>query len=382
MMVKNSLLRYLQSIHFGRLTLELPDLTIHQFGNNGPEAFLKINNYKAISLIISKGNVGFAEGYIYNYWQTDNLLNLYHIFAGNLSSFSELLSKKSLGKYINIIKHFFNQNTKIGSKKNIHAHYDLGNNFFKEWLDETFTYSSAKFNSDAEELSSAQKNKYQSILDKLNLPSGSKILEIGCGWGGFIEHASEQGHQVVGLTISNEQLDYAKQRNAKYRDSKILFEDYRDHHGEYDAVVSIEMFEAVGSKYWQTFTDKIAALMKKNSSSVIQTITIRDELLDEYLSNADFIQTYIFPGGELISPNRFEDIAKKSSLTLSEIDDFGYDYAKTLEIWYQKFNQKWNSINKLGFDEKFKKIWDTYLAYCRGGFLTKRISVSQFVFKN
>ena len=142
------------------------------------------------------------------------------------------------------------------------------------------------------------------------------------------------------------------------------------------------MFEAVGSKYWQTFTDKIAALMKKNSSSVIQTITIRDELLDEYLSNADFIQTYIFPGGELISPNRFEDIAKKSSLTLSEIDDFGYDYAKTLEIWYQKFNQKWNSINKLGFDEKFKKIWDTYLAYCRGGFLNERISVSQYLLEN
>jgi len=299
--------------------------------------------------------------------------------AKNLTNV-ERIQKGSSAKILTKLKHWLRENTLARSKKNIHAHYDLGNDFYELWLDPSMTYSSAFFqNFEQESLESAQQQKYQKIIDSLNLKSGDNILEIGCGWGGFIEHAAKLGINVTGLTISKEQFDFATSRITKLDGmQKILYEDYRSHQGTYDAVVSIEMLEAVGSKYWNEYFNAIKKFLKPGSSALVQVITMHNKYFKSYNVDPDFIQTYIFPGGELISDEAFFNCASKICLECKKVRSFGKSYARTLEIWNDQFQNQWESVKKLGFDQKFKRTWEMYYAYCIGGFLSDRLDVSQF----
>jgi cyclopropane-fatty-acyl-phospholipid synthase len=376
----NFIHKALSNISQGVLTVTLPNGTSRTYGVDGLKADLTIHSYRAIKLIIQKGDIGFAESYFKDYWSTNNLLMLYEVLIANLDEMQKQLANNTLNKFINYLKHLLRFNSISGSKKNIHAHYDLGNEFFFLWLDRTKTYSSALFNNSDIPLEEAQTNKYQSILDGLDLPKGSSILEIGCGWGGFMEHASNAGYKVDGLTISEEQYKYATKRLESANGSSVIFEDYRKHQGKYDAIVSIEMFEAVGSRYWSTFMDKVSSFLESGSKAIIQVITIRDDLLEKYLQSSDFIKTYIFPGGELIGKDKLKIIGQDAGLVLNNSKCFGKDYAATLEKWHIKFKETETEILTQGFDKKFINIWETYLAYCRGGFLAQRIDVGQFSF--
>ena len=343
------------------------------------EATLEIKSWKALWLIYSRGSLGFTEGYLENYWDTDDLMKLMDLISKNYNSFDRVNSGSGFWKLFTKFSHFRNENSLSGSKKNIHAHYDLGNDFYKSWLDETMTYSSGFFEGNSDNLKEAQNKKYKLILDTLNLPKNSSILEIGCGWGGFLEYASSVGYKIKGITISQEQFKFASNRiKGLTNNPEIELIDYRKLKGKFDAVVSIEMFEAVGSKYWKTYFDVVKQLLKSNGQALIQTITMKEDFYEGYHDWPDFIQTYIFPGGELSSDKVFKENAANSELIASDITNFSGSYAKTLEIWYKNFQKKWDAIGEIGFDEKFKRTWDMYLSYCRGGFLNNQLEVSQY----
>ena len=268
------------------------------------------------------------------------------LISKNYNSFEKVNSGYGFWKIIDKINHLKNANSLSGSKKNIHAHYDLGNDFYSKWLDETMTYSSAFFIENENKLENAQTSKYQLILDSLDLPIGLTILEIGCGWGGFLEHASRKGYKVKGITISQEQYKFASERiqNLPNR-PEIELIDYRNLEDKFDAVVSIEMFEAVGSAYWETYFNKIREVLKPNGKAIIQTIIMKEDYYEGYHDWPDFIQTYIFPGGELSSDKVFKKIASQSNLDASGVTTMANSYAKTLEIWFNNFQQKWAVIN-------------------------------------
>ena len=362
------------------LILTLPNGYKIELGNHRDSVEITFNSWLGIWLIFRRGSLGFTEGYINKYWQTKDILDLMEYLPQNLNALSQISDGIFSYKISSRINHYFNKNTLSGSKKNIKAHYDLGNDFYSLWLDDSMTYSSGMFYSDTSTLQEAQENKYQSILNLLNLKKGSKILEIGCGWGGFLEYASNQGFDVKGITISPSQFNYvkAKQKNSKSK-SEIQLIDYRFVSGKFDAIVSIEMFEAVGSEYWDIFFSKIRSLLKENGKAAIQTITIGDTFFDNYKNNPDFIQTYIFPGGMLASNKIIHQLSGSKNLEITQQNDFGSSYAKTLEIWFENFQKAWRIVETMGFDERFKNKWDMYLAYCRGGFLSERISVSQYL---
>ena len=362
------------------LILTLPNGYRIELGNHRDSVEITFNSWLGIWLIFRRGSLGFTEGYINKYWQTKDILDLMEYLPQNLNALSQISDGIFSYKISSRINHYFNKNTLSGSKKNIKAHYDLGNDFYSLWLDDSMTYSSGMFYSDTSTLQEAQENKYQSILNLLNLKKGSKILEIGCGWGGFLEYASNQGFDVKGITISPSQFNYvkAKQKNSKSK-SEIQLIDYRFVSGKFDAIVSIEMFEAVGSEYWDIFFSKIRSLLKENGKAAIQTITIGDTFFNNYENNPDFIQTYIFPGGMLASNEIIHRLSGSKNLNVTQQKNFGSSYAKTLEIWFKNFQKAWRMVETMGFDEKFKNKWDMYLAYCRGGFLSERISVSQYL---
>ena len=362
------------------LILTLPNGYKIELGNHRDSVEITFNSWLGIWLIFRRGSLGFTEGYINKYWQTKDILDLMEYLPQNLNALSQISDGIFSYKISSRINHYFNKNTLSGSKKNIKAHYDLGNDFYSLWLDDSMTYSSGMFYSDTSTLQEAQENKYQSILNLLNLKKGSKILEIGCGWGGFLEYASNQGFDVKGITISPSQFNYvkAKQKNSKSK-SEIQLIDYRFVSGKFDAIVSIEMFEAVGSEYWDIFFSKIRSLLKENGKAAIQTITIGDTFFNNYENNPDFIQTYIFPGGMLASNEIIHRLSGSKNLNVTQQKNFGSSYAQTLEIWFKNFQKAWRMVETMGFDEKFKNKWDMYLAYCRGGFLSERISVSQYL---
>ena len=362
------------------LILTLPNGYRVELGNHRDSLEITFNSWLGIWLIFRRGSLGFTEGYVNNYWQTKDILDLMEYLPQNLNALSQISEGIFSYKISSRINHYFNKNTLSGSKKNIKAHYDLGNDFYSFWLDDSMTYSSGIFYSETSTLQEAQENKYQSILNLLNLKKGSKILEIGCGWGGFLEYASNQGFDVKGITISPSQFNYvkAKQKNSKSK-PEIQLIDYRFVSGKFDAIVSIEMFEAVGSEYWDIFFSKIRSLLKENGKAAIQTITIGDTFFDNYKNNPDFIQTYIFPGGMLASNKIIHQLSGSKNLEITQQNDFGSSYAKTLEIWFENFQKAWRIVETMGFDERFKNKWDMYLAYCRGGFLSERISVSQYL---
>ena len=372
----------LKNIKTGELTIIYPDKTVSKFGAGIIKSNITLKSWKTVWLVVTRGDIGLAEGYFNNYWETDDLLQLLELLSKNLDHITDIADGSKIFTFFTWIYHSSRMNSINGSKKNILAHYDLGNNFYKSWLDETMTYSSAYFNNKDIDLNEAQNNKYQLILDKLSIQPGSHILEIGCGWGGFIEFASLQGYKVTGITISNEQYEFAQNRIKDLPNNpEIILQDYRLTKGQYDAVVSIEMFEAVGSKYWEKYFEKVKELLKPQSKALIQTITIADDLFKKYINEPDFIQAYIFPGGEMASDSKFKSYAKLYNFESLDKNSFAIDYAKTLEGWFHNFNNNWNMISDMGFNEQFKRLWDFYLAYCRGGFLSTRIDVSQYLLK-
>ena len=384
----NKILNYwisknLEEIEQGTFKLILPNteekILLRGKTNLNLEATLEIKSWKALWLIYSRGSLGFTEGYLENYWDTDDLMKLMDLISKNYNSFDRVNSGSGFWKLFTKFSHFRNENSLSGSKKNIHAHYDLGNDFYESWLDETMTYSSGFFEGNSDNLKEAQNKKYKLILDTLNLPKNSSILEIGCGWGGFLEYASSVGYKIKGITISQEQFKFASNRiKGLTNNPEIELIDYRKLKGKFDAVVSIEMFEAVGSKYWKTYFDVVKQLLKSNGQALIQTITMKEDFYEGYHDWPDFIQTYIFPGGELSSDKVFKENAANSELIASDITNFAASYAKTLEIWYKNFQKEWDAIGEIGFDEKFKRTWDMYLSYCRGGFLNNQLEVSQY----
>lgn len=325
--------------------------------------------------MVRKGDIGFAEDYRAGNWETDNLTSLTTLGLVNRRALDRLVTGSNLSRTLSMLSYLLRLNSLKGSKKNIHAHYDLGNDFYKLWLDPSMTYSAAIFKDQSESLEQAQNNKYDRILDCLNQDSGS-LLEVGCGWGGFADRAQDQGDfNLKGVTLSEEQHDYARNRLGKK--ANIVLEDYRHQEGKYDNIVSIEMFEAVGERYWPTYFSKIGKLLNKNGKAVIQTITMNEKDFPRYRRGGDFIRSYIFPGGMLPSPSKFKEEADKVGLKSGNEFYFGQDYAHTLEHWLRDFDQKKDQVKDLGFDDGFIRLWRFYLAACIAGFRTGRTDVMQ-----
>ena len=373
----------LKNIKHGYLEITNFDGQILKFGNIDEILKVKINikhpslNYN----LIKNGSIGLAEGYMQGYFETDNLSNLIELTARNIKliyKFSGILDFQM----INFFKNIIIKNTKNRSKANIAKHYDLGNDFFSLWLDETLTYSSAIFDNEKQALSEAQNNKYQKLINLLKPKENSKILEIGCGWGGFAEYiAKNYNVNLDCITISQKQYDFAKERIFKCglnEKVNIEIKDYRDLKNKYDSIVSIEMIEAVGQNYLQSYFN----ILKKNLSSSgnvgIQAITIDDSLFDRYKNKQDFIQKYIFPGGFLPSKKSLYKYADANGLKFNEYNSYAKHYSDTLVIWRKEFNKKWDLIKKQGFDLNFKKMWEFYLSYCEAGFKSKNIDLIQF----
>jgi cyclopropane-fatty-acyl-phospholipid synthase len=306
---------------------------------------------------------------------------LLEVLASNFGRFERVAVGNPLMTLVNRLQHRLRPNSRAGARQNIHAHYDLGNAFYSRWLDPSMTYSSARFAAAGEPLSEGQNRKYRSLCEGMDLRPGHNVLEIGCGWGGFAEYAArEVGAKVTAITISEEQYRFAKARMfrqglAERADIRLV--DYRDVEGLFDRVASIEMFEAVGERYWPSYFGKIAEALAPGGRAGLQIITIKDQYFDEYRSRADFIQKYIFPGGMLPSEERLKKVTAKAGFTWTGIERFGLDYADTLAQWHASFDKAWPGIRPLGFDERFRKLWKFYLSYCEAGFRTQRTNVVQ-----
>lgn len=373
--IKRKLLNQLSSVNYGSIKVEFPDKRIIVFmgKETGVSADISIGDWKVITQLISRGDVGFAEAYRDGYWSSSNLENLLLFALHNEHILNNFGSGSFIFKQLSKLLYFKQRNTRKGSKRNIQAHYDLGNNFYTLWLDKTMTYSAAIFNHARENLEVAQVNKYTRLLDKIDKPQAN-ILEVGCGWGGFAELAGARGHKVKGVTLSEEQYLYAKERTQNL-DVTIALEDYRDQQGKYDAIVSIEMFEAVGEEYWDTYFAKLHNLISDAGKILLQIITIDDSIFDEYRKNADVIRTFIFPGGMLPCERELNKKITANKLQVDEIYRFGGDYAKTLRLWLQEFDDNIANVKAQGFDEEFIRLWRFYLAFCSAGFEHGRLNV-------
>lgn len=373
-----------KKISNGKLTITLPNNeNLEFFGKGDLKSNLKLNSYMPILRTITSGHVGFAESYLKGEWTSSDLESLLEIMVTNLpEAFS---AKSKIHLTYNRIIHFFRENTKSRAKKNIQYHYDLGNDFYKLWLDKTMTYSSAIFKNEKESLMEAQENKYQLLIDSLDIKSHHKVLEIGCGWGGFAEYAAKKvGCSIKGITISPSQLKFATNRIKELKlDDKVTLElcDYRDLKGKYDRVVSIEMIEAVGEKYWKNYFKKIKDVLKKDGLAGIQVILINNKSYQRYSKSVDFIQKYVFPGGMLPSQEKLNENYVDAGLVEVNSHSFGKSYAKTLTIWHKEFLNSLSAIKKLGFDIKLERIFKYYFSYCKAGFNSERIDVAQKIIK-
>ena len=372
----------LRMIKYGKIIVTDYDQSKHIFGNDeNLIVFVKINRSDFFKKIISKGSIGMAEAYMNNEFETDNLSKLIELTAKNIEivhKFSGILDLS----FINYVKNIFNKNTKSNSKKNISKHYDLGNEFFSLWLDDTLTYSSAIFENDKLDLEKAQINKYKKLTSLIKPKIGDKVLEIGCGWGGFAEFIGKNYDVKLDcITISKKQFDYAKNRIYKIglnEKINIKMQDYRDVKNKYNSIASIEMIEAVGQDYLKNYFQSIKKYLKDDGKAAIQAITIDDKLFNRYKKKEDFIQKYIFPGGFLPSKNSLVEHAKKTGLEFTQCNSYGVHYGNTLKIWREKFFKSWEHISKQGFDNTFKRMWNFYLSYCEAGFRSKNIDLIQF----
>ena len=372
----DQLFRRLDHLDSGTLKLTTPDGKTRTFEgkNPGHSACIELRDWRVIGNMIRKGDIGFAEDYRAGNWETDDLTALTTLGLVNRRALDRLVTGNNFSRTLSMLSYLLRLNSLKGSKKNIHAHYDLGNEFYKLWLDPTMTYSAAIFKGN-ETLQQAQHNKYDRILECLDDQSGS-LLEVGCGWGGFAERAQDIGDfGIKGVTLSEEQHAYANKRLGKK--ANIVLEDYRHQEGKYQNIVSIEMFEAVGERYWPTYFNKIGALLNKKGKAVIQTITMNEQDFPRYRKGGDFIRSYIFPGGMLPSPSRFRQEARQAGLKTQNEFYFGQDYARTLEHWLHEFDSKRDHVKTLGFDDGFIRLWRFYLAACIAGFKTGRTDVMQ-----
>jgi len=353
--------------------------------NSPLRANVKVNKPGFTLDIISKGSVGLAESYMNGNFETDNLTNLIEISARNIKTVHKFSGILDIS-FINFVKNFFINNTKKRSKENISKHYDLGNEFFSAWLDKTLTYSSAIFENEKSDLETAQINKYKKLSNLVKPKSGDKMLEIGCGWGGFAEYIGKNYDVKLDcITISKKQFDFAKERIFKKGltekvDIKML--DYRDVKKKYNSIASIEMIEAVGQSYLKNYFYKIKQSLEINGKAAIQAITINDDLYDRYKTKEDFIQKYIFPGGFLPSKKSLVNFANETDLKFEECNSYGLHYSNTLNMWRDEFTKKWDQISKQGFDLTFKRMWKFYLSYCEAGFKSKNIDLIQFSLRN
>lgn len=371
-------------LHFGRLTIILPNGAQLKFVGEeelDKSAVIVVKDYAFARRTILGGDIGFFEAYAAGEWDTPDLADCLYLLARNADYIASAFDGTPIALLAGQLRHLARRNTKAGSRKNISEHYDLGNTFYEKWLDPTMTYSSARFRSSSEDLADAQLNKYESLARSIDLKPDDSILEIGSGWGGFAEFAAGHvGARVTGLTISKEQYDYAQKRIfEKGLAERVTFElkDYRDAQGQYDKIASIEMFEAVGKEYWPTYFDKMREMLKPGGAAGLQVITIADRMFEHYLKSVDFIQRYVFPGGMLPSPSVLRAQVADAGLTWREASSFGEDYARTLSEWRDRFLARWQEIQPLGFDERFKKLWVFYLAYCEAGFRAKTTDVLQ-----
>ena len=377
----------LKLIKHGFLEIQNHDSKIYKFGNESEllRAKIKINKPGLTLQIIKSGSVGLAEAYMRNEFETDNLTNLIEITAKNIKlvyKFSGIFDLSMINK----LKSIFIKNNKSRSKKNISKHYDLGNDFFSLWLDPSLTYSSAIFEKQKDDLFSAQLNKYKKLTELIKPNVGNKILEIGCGWGGFAEYVGKNYDVKLDcITISKEQFEFSKKRifeNGLNEKVNIFLKDYRDVKDKYDSNASIEMIEAVGQNYLVNYFKSIKKNLSENGRAAIQAITIDDSLFDRYKTKEDFIQKYIFPGGFLPSKRKLYDLSSSNGLEIKKYESYGSHYSNTLKIWRDEFLKKWEEISKHGFDNKFKRMWHFYLSYCEAGFKSKNIDLIQFSMQN
>ncbi len=384
----NLVLRLLKSLKYGELHLTMPDGKEFFFKgeNPGPKGELRVFDLDFFSRLIKSSDIGVAECYRDHLIETPDLTNLLLLAIENQKVLEEFFKGNFFGMIAYKLRHKFRSNSKSGSKKNIHAHYDLGNQFYSLWLDSTMTYSSALFLDDKNSLEEAQKNKYQRIIDSLKLKSTDHILEIGSGWGGFATQAALQtGCKITCLTISQEQFKFTQQKikNLKLEHLvQVKLCDYREEKGLYDHIVSIEMIEAVGEGFWDHYFSVVKNRLKPGGRAMIQAILIKDDLFESYRNSTDFIQQYIFPGGMLLAPQIFDQFSKKYNLKVSDFFKFGPDYARTLSTWRETFSHKIEDVKRNGFDDSFIKLWNFYYCYCEAGFRSRRIDVAQVILEN
>lgn len=371
-------------IEVGQLEVRMPDgCTMRICGDKpGPQAMMIIRDLDFASTL-SQGEIGIAESFLRGQWESPDLTAFLELFCVNQPVLERLMDGKPLVRLLQMARHWMNRNTKAGSRRNIHAHYDLGNSFYGAWLDGSMTYSSALFD-ESRDLSAGQRRKYAALAERTAIGPNHHVLEIGCGWGGFAEYAaSEIGCKVTGLTISQEQYDFACKRifEAGLNDKVDLkLQDYRDEKGAYDRIASIEMFEAVGEEYWPAYFQQVRERLKPGGFAGIQVITIEESLFGRYRRELDFIRRYVFPGGMLPTGSIMRDLGAKVGLSLHNERIFGRDYALTLVHWRERFRAAWPNLTPLGFDERFRRLWEYYLAYCEAGFRAGTIDVRQMVF--
>jgi cyclopropane-fatty-acyl-phospholipid synthase len=373
-------LQLLSRLQSGCLKLQLPDGTWREFGAPASELQVRVNlsDWGVFAAVLKSGDIGFAETYRDGGWTTDDLAGLLRLFLLNRQALDEVIYGNWLGRLVYRIKHLLKRNTRENSRKNIHAHYDLGNAFYRLWLDDSMVYSSAWFEGQLQgDLKQAQLAKVRRSLRMAGVEPGHRVLEIGCGWGALAQMAvNEFQARLVGLTLSTEQLQWAQDANPK---AEIRMQDYRDvNDGPFDAVLSIEMLEAVGQEYWATYFETVSRLLKPGGRACIQTIVIADQLFERYISSTDFIQQYIFPGGCLPCPRALRQHASQAGLKVVDEFAFGPDYAETLRRWRQQFLASREQVLQLGFDEPFIRLWEFYLAYCEAAFDEGSTNVMQF----
>jgi cyclopropane-fatty-acyl-phospholipid synthase len=381
-------LRALERLAVGQLTLILPDHSTRVLAGAaaGPVCSVEITDWRFFRRVLIDGDIGFAEAYMEGFCESSDLPGLIALLAENEKALGGMAHTNLFHDLVLKLLHRRRDNSRAGSQRNIHAHYDLGNDFYRLWLDPTMTYSAALYAGEGNQpLEAAQTAKYQRILDQIGARQGDSILEIGCGWGGFAEVAARRGMRVTGITISREQLEYGRERlqRAGLADQVDLqFRDYRDLTGSYDHVVSIEMVEAVGERYWPDYFATLKRHVSPGGSALVQAIVIADEFFDSYRRHPDFIQTYVFPGGMLLSPASLRAQCRQAGLKIAELYSFGLDYARTLETWLGRFDRVADQVTRLGFDERFRRMWRYYLAYCAAGFSTRRTDVLQAHFRH
>jgi cyclopropane-fatty-acyl-phospholipid synthase len=379
----------LSKIRVGTLNVTFPDGSVQQYGaGNGVQADITIHDLNVMTATLKYGDIGFAESYMSGEWETKNLTGLLDLLVQNRDQLSTAIYGSWVGRMMYRVRHLMNKNTKEGSKKNIHAHYDIGNDFYKLWLDTSMTYSSAIFGNDpSRTLLDAQTAKYQRVVDEINVKPGDRVLEIGCGWGGFAETAIRQKDvKLTGVTLSTEQLAWANDRMARHNmsgNADLRLQDYRDiNDAKFDAIASIEMFEAVGEQYWPSFFECVSKNLKQGGKACIQTITMRDDLFEQYRSGTDFIQQYIFPGGMMASPSAFAEQCDRAGLKIVNEYKFGLDYARTLNLWQEAFQERLHDVKSVGLDERFIRTWEFYLSYCEAAFNNGNIDVVQYTLQH